>query len=293
MLSGLYVSEAKASAWISDRGAHYLSMERRRRADIMRRNNVHLSGRGDTAMVFAHGFGCDQQMWRFVAPEFENEYKVVLFDHVGSGRSDLTAYSSEKYASLAGYAADLREIADVLGLTDAVLVAHSVSSMIAVLASIAAPTMFSRLVLIGPSARYIDDLGYVGGFSQNNIDELLLFLENNYVDWSAAMAPAIMGNPHRPDLARELNESFCRMDPDIAQEFARATFTSDNRDSLKLVSKPSLILQCSEDAIAPLDAGLFVHKTIPDSILSILNASGHCPHVSAPREVINAIKAFA
>lgn len=292
-LAGVYVTEEAASAWIDEKGEQYVSSERHRRTAVIRRNNVHLSGCGDTAMVFAHGFGCDQQMWRFVAPQFEQDFKVVLFDHVGSGRSDLAAYNSEKYDSLSGYAADLTEIGDVLGLRDAVLVAHSVSAMIAVLASIAAPQMFGRLVLIGPSARYIDDVGYVGGFSQDRIGELLQFLENHYVDWSAAMAPAIMGNADRPHLAEELNDSFCRMDPVIAREFARVTFRSDSRADLPLVTRPSLILQCSEDAIAPVQAGAYVHAAIPGSTLSVLKATGHCPHLSAPREVVSAIRAFA
>lgn len=292
-LAGLYLSEQAASAWIDEKGEQYLSLERHRRTAVIRRNNVHLSGRGETAMVFAHGFGCDQRMWRFVAPQFENDFKVVLFDHVGSGRSDGAAYQSEKYASLSGYAADLNEIGDVLGLRDAVLVAHSVSAMIAVLASISAPNMFSRLVLIGPSARYIDDIGYVGGFTQERIEQLLQFLEINYSDWSAAIAPAIMGNPDRPYLAQELNNSFCRMDPEIAKEFARVTFLSDSRGDLALVSKPALVLQCSEDAIAPLDAGAYVHQSIPESTLKILAATGHCPHLSDPDEVVAAIRAYA
>ncbi len=292
-LSGLYMSEEAASAWIAERGQKYLASERHRRTAVIRRNNVHLSGRGGTAMVFAHGFGCDQQMWRFVAPQFEEDFKVVLFDHVGCGRSDSKSYSSEKYASLSGYASDLTEIGDVLGLRDAVLVAHSVSAMIAVLASVAAPKMFARLVLIGPSARYIDDVGYVGGFSEDRIGEMLQFLENHYVDWSAAMAPAIMGNQERPHLAQELNDSFCRMDPVIAREFARVTFRYDSRADLPLVTRPSLILQCSEDAIAPVEAGAYVHGAIPGSTLAVLKATGHCPHLSAPGEVVSAIKAFA
>jgi sigma-B regulation protein RsbQ len=292
-LAGLYLSEEAASNWIDEKGEQYLSGERHRRTAVIRRNNVHLSGRGDTAMVFAHGFGCDQQMWRFVAPQFENDFKVVLFDHVGSGKSDISAYSSEKYASLDGYAADLTEIGDVLGLREAVLVAHSVSAMIAVLASVAVPAMFGRLVLIGPSARYIDDIGYIGGFSQERIDELLKFLESHYTDWAAAMAPAIVGNPDRPHLAEELSDSICRMDHEIAMEFARITFTSDSRADLPNVSRPSLILQCSEDAIAPLEAGAYVHHAIPDSTMTVMKATGHCPHLSAPREVVAAIRAFA
>lgn len=292
-LAGLYLSEEAAAAWIDEKGERYLSIERHRRAAVIRRNNVHLSGGGETAMVFAHGFGCDQQMWRFVAPQFEDDFKVVLFDHVGSGRSDYAAYDSKKYTSLSGYATDLTEIGDVLGLRDAVLVAHSVSAMIAVLASVSAPDMFGRLVLIGPSARYVDDIGYVGGFTQERIDALLQFLESHYRDWSTAITPAIMGNPERPHLAQELNESFCRMDPLIAKEFARVTFTSDSRSELPRVSRPSLVLQCSDDGIAPFDAGAYVHRSMPDSTLKILKATGHCPHLSAPDEVVAAIRAFA
>src|ERR1700734_4278862 len=236
--------------------------------DVLARNNVHVSGRGDRAMMFAHGFGCDQNMWRFVAPEFENDFKVVLFDHVGAGGSDLSAYDKAKYSSLHGYADDLVEIGRKLGLKDAVFVGHSVSAMIGVLASLKAPDLFGRMVLVGPSARYIDDGDYVGGFSEKQIGELLEFLEDNYMGWSTAMAPSIMGNPDRPELAEELTNSFCRTDPDIAKAFARVTFTSDNRADLPRVKARTLILQCSEDVIAPTEVGEYVHRHVPDSEIS-------------------------
>jgi sigma-B regulation protein RsbQ len=260
--------------------------------DISAKHNVHVSGRGDRAMVFAHGFGCDQNMWRFVAPEFENAFKVVLFDHVGAGGSDLSAYDPRKYSTLSGYADDVVEIGRELNLQDAVFVGHSVSAMIGVLASLKAPGMFGQLVLVGPSARYIDDGDYVGGFSEKQIAELLEFLEDNHMGWSAAMAPSIMGNPDRPELGEELTNSFCRTDPEIAKAFARVTFTSDNRADLPKVSVPTLILQCKEDIIASMEVGEFVHRQIPGSKFAVLDATGHCPNLSAPKEVVSAMQAF-
>jgi sigma-B regulation protein RsbQ len=260
--------------------------------DVASRNNVQVSGRGARAMVFAHGFGCDQNMWRFVAPEFEKDFKVVLFDHVGAGHSDLSAYDPVKYSTLSGYADDIVEIGRDLHLKDAVFVGHSVSAMIGVLASLKAPGMFGRMVLVGPSARYIDDKDYVGGFSEKQIGELLEFLEDNHMGWSAAMAPSIMGNADRPELGEELTNSFCRTDPDIAKAFARVTFTSDNRADLPRVSVPTLILQCREDIIASTEVGEFVHRQIPGSRMVMLDATGHCPNLSAPKEVVSAMQAF-
>ena len=247
---------------------------------------------GEKAMLFAHGFGCDQNMWRFVAPAFEAEFKTILFDHVGAGGSDLSAYNPAKYSTLAGYADDVIELGQELGLNGSVFVGHSVSAKIGVLASIKAPGMFSRLVLVGPSARYIDDGEYKGGFSAAQISELLEFLEANHMGWSAQMAPAIMGNADRPELGEELTNSFCRTDPDIAKDFARVTFTSDNRADLSKVKSPTLILQCSEDIIASTEVGEFVHHAIPGSQLVVLDATGHCPNLSAPEAVISAMRAF-
>ena len=259
---------------------------------VIDRNNVHLQGSGDRAMVFAHGFGCDQNMWRFVAPEFEKDFRVVLFDHVGAGGSDLSAYDPRKYSTLSGYADDVVEIGNELSLKDAVFVGHSVSAMIGVLASLKAPGMFGRLVLVGPSARYIDDVGYAGGFSEKQIEELLEFLEDNHMGWSAAMAPTIMGNPDRPELGEELTNSFCRTDPEMAKAFARVTFKSDNRADLSKVSVPTLILQCKEDIIASMQVGEFVHRQIPGSEMVVLDATGHCPNLSAPKEVVSAMQTF-
>ncbi len=243
-------------------------------------------------MMFAHGFGCDQNMWRFVAPAFEDRFRVVLFDHVGCGGSDLSAYDPEKYASLQGYAEDVVAIGRELGVDGGVYVGHSVSAMVGVLAAKAAPELFRDLVLVGPSPRYIDDADYVGGFSEAQIHELLEFLDTNHMGWSQAMAPVIMGNADRPELGEELTNSFCRTDPDIARKFARTTFLSDNRSDLEGVQTRALVLQCSEDVIAPREVGEYVHRKLPNSQLVILKATGHCPNLSAPEETIAAIQAF-
>jgi sigma-B regulation protein RsbQ len=260
--------------------------------DVFQRNNVHVGGKGQRAMMFAHGFGCDQNMWRFVAPAFEADFKTVLFDHVGAGGSDLSVYTRDRYASLDAYAGDVVEIAEALSLAGAVFVGHSVSAMVGVLAARKAPDIFSDLILIGPSPRYINDDNYVGGFTAAQIEELLDFLGSNHMGWSAAMAPSIMGNPDRPELGEELTNSFCRTEPDIAKHFARVTFTSDNRADLSAVSTRTLILQCSEDIIAPNAVGDYVHANMPASTLVTLKATGHCPNLSAPEETIAAMKAF-
>jgi sigma-B regulation protein RsbQ len=262
--------------------------------DVLARNNVNVSGDPEAApMLFAHGFGCDQNMWRFVAPAFEATHRVVVFDHVGFGESDHAAWSPARYATLQGYADDVLEICRALDLTDVVFVGHSVSAMIGVLACNAEPQRFDRLVLVGPSARYIDDDGYVGGFTHEDIAGLLESLESNYLGWSSTMAPVIVGNPDRAELGAELTNSFCRTNPEIAAHFARVTFTSDNREDLGLVRVPALVLQCSQDAIAPQAVGEYVHAQIPESQLVLMRATGHCPNLSAPDETVDAIRAFA
>jgi sigma-B regulation protein RsbQ len=257
------------------------------------RNNVHVHGAsGARPMVFAHGFGCDQNMWRHVWPAFASDHSVVLFDHVGLGHSDATAFEPSRYATLRGYAQDVLEICHELDLHDVVFVGHSVSAMIGVLAAIDEPDRFGRLVLVGPSPRYIDDEDYRGGFTRQDIDELLQSMESNYLGWSSVMAPVIMGNDDRPDLGEELTNSFCRADPEIARHFARVTFLSDNRADLERVPVPSLVLQCSNDAIAPEEVGRYVHERLPDGRFVQLSASGHCPNLSAPEETVAAIRAF-
>jgi len=256
------------------------------------RNNVKISGTGPRTLMFAHGYGCDQNMWRSVAPLFENEYKVVLFDYVGSGHSDPSAFSRTRYSTLSGYAADVLEIIDELKLEQVNFVGHSVSSMIGALAAIERPELFESLIMIGPSPSYINQDDYVGGFERSDIEDLLEMLDNNHSGWSAMMAPIIMGNPERPELAGELEASFCKTDPIHAQHFARVTFLSDNRADLPKLRTRTLILQSSEDAIAPAGVGQYVHKCLPESQLIVMEAKGHCPHLSSPALVTEAIQTF-
>jgi sigma-B regulation protein RsbQ len=243
-------------------------------------------------MVFAHGFGCDQHMWRDVEPAFADRHPTVLFDHVGAGGSDLSAFEPGRYASLGGYARDVLELCDALELRDVIFVGHSVSAMIGVLAAVERPELFSRLILVSPSPRYLDDDGYEGGFSREDIDGLLDSLDSNFLGWARATAPLIMGNAERPELGSELTESFCRTDPDIARHFAHTTFLSDNRADLARVRTPALVLQCREDVIAPRSVGEYVHRELSGSRLVILDATGHCPNLSAPDEVVAAIDAY-
>ncbi|MET9959982.1 alpha/beta hydrolase [Streptomyces sp. NPDC006326] len=261
--------------------------------DIRRRNNVTVTGPADApVVVLAHGFGCDQNMWRLTVPPLAERYRVVLFDYVGSGGSDLSSWSEERYSSLDGYARDVVEVCEELNLEQAVFVGHSVSAMVGVLAAQAAPERIGALVMVAPSPCYIDDDAYRGGFTAEDIDELLASLESNYLGWSSTMAPVIMGNPDRPELGQELTNSFCATDPDIARVFARTTFLSDCRDDLKGVAVPTLVLECSQDVIAPREVGAYVHAAIPSSRLVTLDATGHCPQLSAPEATAEAILDF-
>lgn len=261
--------------------------------DVLARNNVNVGGVADgPPMLFAHGFGCDQHMWSLVTPAFEATHKVILMDHVGAGASDLTAYDRAKYDTLDGYATDVLEICEAMDLTNVTFVGHSVSSMIGVLAANRAPERFAKLVLVAPSPRYVNDEGYVGGFESDEIAEVLTMLDSNYLGWSSQMAPVIMGNPDRPELGETLTDSFCRTDPEIARHFAHVTFNSDNRDDLAKVSVPALVLQCSSDALAPVTVGEFVAESIPEATLRVLDATGHCPNLSAPEETIDAMRDF-
>ncbi len=252
-----------------------------------------VTGRPDgPTVLLAHGFGCDQNLWRLVVPALAERFRVVLFDHIGAGRSDFTAWSPERYVSLDAYAEDVLDICEELDLRDVVLVGHSVSATIAVLAVNREPERFAKLVLLTPSPRYVDDGDYRGGFSRADIDELLESLESNYLGWSAAMAPVIMGNPERPELGVELTDSFCRTDPAIARVFARLTFLSDNRADLAKVAVPTLVIQTARDAIAPQEVGRFVQRQISGSELVTLDATGHCPQLSAPEATAKAIMEF-
>ncbi|MGM9479453.1 alpha/beta fold hydrolase [Pedobacter sp. GSP4] len=260
--------------------------------NVIQRNNVVIKGNGTSPMMFAHGFGCDQNMWRFITPSFEQDYQIILFDHVGAGKSDLGSYDPAKYNELDGYAADIIEIARELNLKDIIFVGHSVSAVMGILAAEQEPNLFKTLILVSPSPSYINDGDYIGGFSRNEIDELLESLDMNHMGWSMTMAPLIMANPDRAELGEELKNSFCRTDPAIAKQFARATFLTDSRSALSLCSTPALILQCSNDIIAPVEVGTYMSEQMTNSKLVILQATGHCPHMSAPLETVSAMKEF-
>lgn len=262
-------------------------------ADLFARNNIRISGlEGGRPMVFAHGFGCAQDVWRFVAPAFEPDHRVVTYDHVGSGDSDLSAYSPSRYATLDAYAEDLVEIAEHLDVHGGIFVGHSVGATIGILADRLRPGLFDHLVLLGPSPRYLNDGDYVGGFEDEDIEGLLDTLASNYLGWATQMAPVIMGRPDRPELEEELTESFCRTDPTVAEQFARVTFLADNRDDLAHVRAEALVLQCADDPIAALPVGRYVHRHIPRSELVVVQTSGHCAHMSEPEAVVRAIRDF-
>lgn len=261
-------------------------------ANVLKRNNVHVAGRGQQTLLFVNGFGCDQTIWRYLLPALAEQYRLVLFDHVGAGLSDAKAYNPVKYASLQGYADDVLDICQQLGLRDVLLVGHSVGAMIGTLAAIRQPTYFERLLLICPSPCYLNEADYYGGFERADVDNMLSFMERDFVGWADTFAPLIMGNPDRPTLSAELIHSFCQNDPVIAKKFARVTFLSDNRADLSRLRTPCLLVQCAEDLIAPREVGAFLHRAIPDSMLVTLPVSGHCPHVSAPRETLAAMEAY-
>jgi sigma-B regulation protein RsbQ len=260
---------------------------------ILARNNVKVYGQGTKTLMLAHGFGCDQNMWRFVTPAFKNDYRLVLFDYVGSGKSDLRSYNVERYSTLHGYAQDVLDICEALELTDLTFVGHSVSGIIGLLASIERPDIFQRLIMVSPSPRYINDPpDYIGGFERSDIEELLEMMEKNYLGWASIMAPSVMLNAEQPELTEELEGSFCSTDPTIARRFAQATFFSDNRSDLTKVTVPSLIMQCREDIIAPPTVGAYLHQHLPLSQLEVLDATGHCPHMSHPQETIRVIEKY-
>ncbi len=263
-------------------------------SDVLARHAVRVTGNPNgQPMLFAHGFGCDQTLWRFVAPAFADEYRVVTFDYIGAGASDRSAYDPQRYASLHGYADDILEICRALDLSDVILVAHSVSATIAVLAANKSPETFSELVLLTPSPRYLDDLpAYRGGFGAADIDGLLQMMDVNAVGWAAFLAPIVMGNPDRPELSADLEATFCSIDPVMARQFAEVTFRADNRADLALVTTPSLIVQCSRDAVAPVEVGEYVHSQMANSQLKMIDAIGHCPHVSHPVQTIELVRDY-
>ena len=261
--------------------------------EILRRNNVRVFGADAQPMMFAHGFGCDQNMWRYMTPAFEQDYRIVLFDYVGAGKSDVRAYDAERYRTLSGYAQDILDVVDALDLREVILVGHSVSSVIGILAANRQPERFAHLILVGPSPRYIDEPPhYRGGFERSEIDGLLDMMDRNYIGWANFLAPAIMKNAERPELGEELTASFCSTDPVIARQFAQATFFADNRGDLAAVQVPSLILQCSEDMVAPVEVGEYMHSVMPRSAFQLMQATGHCPHMSHPEETIRLIRQY-
>jgi len=260
--------------------------------DIVKRNNVNVYGSGERTMVFAHGYGCDQHVWSDIQGAFEKDYRLVAFDYVGAGGSDLSAYDKERYNSLSGYAQDILEVYDALELRDTILVGHSVSSMIGLLAAIDRPEFFSKLIFLGPSPRYLNDGDYFGGFERADLDELFTMMDENYLGWSRALAPSIMGNSERPELGERLTNNFCATDPEIAKQFARVTFLSDNRADLSRLTVPSLTLQCSNDIIAPVQVGDYMQANMKHNTLVVMEASGHCPHMSAPEETIRIMKEY-
>jgi sigma-B regulation protein RsbQ len=243
-------------------------------------------------MLFAHGFGCDQTMWRFITPAFAHRHEIVLFDHIGAGKSDLAAYDRKRYGTLDGYAQDVLAICEELDLRDVIFVGHSVSATIGLLAALRDARRLSALVLVAPSPSFINDGDYRGGFSRQDIDGLLETLDANWLGWARSMTPAIMGTPDRPELVGELTNSFCRTDPDIAKHFAHVTFLADHRADLPKVTLPSLILQCTDDALAPVEVGEYMHRAMPRSKLALIATAGHCPHLSAPAPTIEAIQSF-
>lgn len=258
---------------------------------VARRNHVRVQGSGPP-MVFAHGFGCDQNMWRLLAPRYASRFTTITFDQVGSGQSDLSAYDPAKYGTLHGYASDVIEILQEFASGPAIFVGHSVGAMIGLLAGMKVPALFAGHVMVGPSPCYINDGDYRGGFSREDIDGLLQMLESNYLGWSSTMAPVIMGAPDQPALSVELTNSFCRTDPDIAKQFARVTFLSDNRQDLRNVTTPSLIIQSEDDLIAPLSVGEYLHDMLPRNMLRVVENVGHCPHLSAPSASADAMDEF-
>ena len=261
--------------------------------NVLKRNNVTLFGEGEKVMLFAHGFGCDQNAWKYIKNAFASDYKLVLFDYVGAGKSDLSFYDPKRYLTLDGFSNDIIEICDQLELKDIIFVGHSVSCMIGALASIRRPDIFKRLIFVGPSPCYINKVGYVGGFDQETIDILFEVMEEDYVGWAKSLAPTVMSQENNgTELTQELSDSFCLIDPIIAKSFARVTFLSDNRKDLPLIPIASLTIQCSDDNIAPLTVGKYINENTPNNTLTILRAYGHCPHMSNPKQTITAINDY-
>ncbi|WP_025143776.1 alpha/beta fold hydrolase [Pedobacter jeongneungensis] len=259
---------------------------------ILIRNNVKILGEGSQVIMLAHGFGCAQSSWKYITDAFLEDYKVILFDYVGSGDSDLSQYDKRKYATLEGYACDVIDIIETLELSNVIFIGHSVSSMIGMIAALQLPEAFKKLIFIGPSPRYLNDRDYIGGFNIGDLETIFEHIAEDYVGWSKQLAPVVMDTPSKPELSDFLQECFEATDPSVALAFAMATFKADYRDKLKDLEVPSLTLQSSNDIMAPLSAGEFIYKNTPENFLVVMKATGHFPHISAPEETIKEIKEF-
>lgn len=260
--------------------------------DIQIRNNIKIIGNGEKTILFAHGFGCNQKMWQYLLSHFGEEYRLILFDYVGSGSSDINAYTTEKYRNLEGYKQDVFDIIDALQLQNLIFIGHSISSMIGMLAAIEEPQHFSKLIMIGPSPCYINDGNYNGGFEEKDIEELLEMMEMNFSGWASYLAPVAMDAPKDSPLTQELETAFVSVNPRIAREFAEATFYCDYRNKVKNLQVPTLIVQCSNDSIVPIEVGQFLYKQIENSELVIMDVRGHYPHISRPTETAEIIKHY-
>eukprot|EP01013_Petalomonas_cantuscygni_P004879 TRINITY_DN15338_c0_g1_i1.p2 TRINITY_DN15338_c0_g1~~TRINITY_DN15338_c0_g1_i1.p2 ORF type:complete len:267 (-),score=70.09 TRINITY_DN15338_c0_g1_i1:31-831(-) len=255
-------------------------------------NNINFAGSGEAPIVFAHGFGCDQSMWKQVAPDFEKDHRVILFDLTGAGQSNRARYDFTRYETLDGHAEDVVEILEELDLRDVTLVGHSVSAMIASLAAISAPDRIARLVLVAPSPCFLNDGDYIGGFEKTDLEGILDLMDENYLGWASQFAPQIAGEPGGGPAADDLTQSFCQTDPDVARHFGRVTFMSDRRADVPRTNRPALILQCSDDLLAPVGVGEWMHRSIEGSTLEVLPVNGHCPHMTAPDLTLGAIRRF-
>lgn len=256
------------------------------------RHHVVSMGVGRPVIVLAHGFGCDQRMWRHVAPELASDHRVVLFDHVGAGRSDVSAWRPDRYASLSDYGRDVIEIIESLDCGPVVYVGHSVSGSIGMLAAIARPDLFQHLVMLCPNPCFINDPPYEGGFERADVMDLLELMDRNMSAWANFFAPVAMKNEDRPELRQELQDSLCSGDPVIVRHFAQLVFLADVRAELPKLRVPSLILQGGDDSVAPLSVGDYLHAHLPQSTLLRMVAPGHCPHMSHPQETVALIREY-
>ncbi|WP_316806398.1 alpha/beta hydrolase [Pedobacter agri] len=259
---------------------------------ILIRNNVKILGQGSQVIMFAHGFGCAQSSWKYITDAFLEDYRVILFDYVGSGQSDQNQYDYHKYSTLEGYACDVIDIIEALGLKDIIFVGHSVSSMIGMIAALQIPESFKKLIFIGPSPRYLNDRDYIGGFESADIESIFTQIAEDYVGWTKGISPAVMDKAEQPELADFLQECFEETEPSIALAFAMATFKADYRHQIKNLRVPSLTLQSSNDMMAPQSAGEYIHQNTRDNFLVVMKATGHFPHISEPKETIREIKDF-